>query len=387
MSEKAEKVRSIQAEVRKAKPQEGPNTLKVARPTLALDPKVLALDPTSSGCQDQTKTDVGRDTRPSILGAASVYRLNGLISIDNGDKASRDSSEDFDHSWPWNVTQSVPYSRSSTHQSPQTQSLYGTLSSVKRGRNDLASISDALFQSIPPSINATQIMREGHLRRVMSQYDLQRSESWFTSPPPTTRRPLLAQLKWSKGLIWTIYLEVQLFQTLDRDPRTPGSVVQRYIDWIDKLEEKFTTSSQINASLRETADCLMVQLQLAFLKFVVVDSALGYSLLRKALPRFLHIVAADSKLYKELPNGNLVVLFHRVVNAPRSELSRFALYDTITALILGVPTLVEYGYDDKCDSMSHGLEWIHGIYRAYTWSSNSRRVWLRRQMRLYVSRA
>ncbi|KAH7323353.1 hypothetical protein B0J17DRAFT_241069 [Rhizoctonia solani] len=76
---------------------------------------------------------------------------------------------------------------------------------------------------------------------------------------------------------------------------------------------------------------------------------------------FLRLVASDSTLYTEHPNGNLVVSFPRTLRAPQHELGRFILYDTVTALVLGVSPLVEYGYDDEWDSTPHRLEWIHGV--------------------------
>ncbi|KDN33127.1 hypothetical protein RSAG8_13784, partial [Rhizoctonia solani AG-8 WAC10335] len=76
---------------------------------------------------------------------------------------------------------------------------------------------------------------------------------------------------------------------------------------------------------------------------------------------FFQIVADDSNLFMEHPNGNLLVSFPRALSAPRYELRRFIIYDTVAAFVLGVSPLVQYGYDGECDSRSHGLEWIHGI--------------------------
>ncbi|KAG8700355.1 hypothetical protein FRC11_013012, partial [Ceratobasidium sp. 423] len=138
-------------------------------------------------------------------------------------------------------------------------------------------------------------------------------------------------------------------------------MVQGYIGWIDKLDQKFTTISRSNPSLDDIGDLLMVQLELAFLKFVVVDGPSGYTVLRKAVPRFLQLVAADTNLYSECPDGNLVISFPRTLCAPRYELEQFVIFDTIAALVFGVPPLVEYGYDGECDSSLHELEWLHGI--------------------------
>ncbi|KAG8756081.1 hypothetical protein FRC11_005554, partial [Ceratobasidium sp. 423] len=186
---------------------------------------------------------------------------------------------------------------------------------------------------------------------------LQRFSSWFVAPSAPIRDALITRLKGSMRMIWTLSLGTKLFQARNQDPRS--TTVRRYIGWIDDLEERFTTQSYCNPPTTEIADRLMIQLELVFLKFIVVDCNSGYILLRKALPKFLQLVAANN-LYTVHPNGNLVVSFARTLGTARYELKRFVLYDTAAALVLGVPPLVEYGYDDGCDSELHGLEWIHG---------------------------
>jgi hypothetical protein len=63
----------------------------------------------------------------------------------------------------------------------------------------------------------------------------------------------------------------------------------------------------------------------------------------------------------EYPDGSLVVSFTRALSSPKHELERFIIYDTATSFILGVPPLVEYGYNNDSRCVSHGFEWIHGI--------------------------
>jgi hypothetical protein len=92
-----------------------------------------------------------------------------------------------------------------------------------------------------------------------------------------------------------------------------------------------------------------------------VDSTSGYALLQKSLPIFLQLVATDPGLHVERPNGSLVISFPRVINGARHELRRFVTYDTIGALLLGVPSLVEYAYDGEFDSETPGFDWVHGI--------------------------
>ncbi|KDN33694.1 hypothetical protein RSAG8_13213, partial [Rhizoctonia solani AG-8 WAC10335] len=205
------------------------------------------------------------------------------------------------------------------------------------------------------------MMREDHFGRVIYEYNLQRANYWFMVPSPAIRDSLLVQLKQSERMTWTMYLAARLLQALSANPAHGSTPVQGYIGWIDKLEQKFTAGSDSSLPLKDIVDRFAVQLELAYLHFTLVDSILGYNLLQKALPRFFQIVADDSNLFMEHPNGNLLVSFPRALSAPRYELRRFIIYDTVAAFVLGVPPLVQYGYDGECDSSSHGLEWIHGI--------------------------
>jgi hypothetical protein len=90
----------------------------------------------------------------------------------------------------------------------------------------------------------------------------------------------------------------------------------------------------------------------------------GYTLLRKALPKFLQLVVSDSGLYTE-HNGHLVVSFSGVLSAPRYEVRRFVTYDTLTGFLLGVSPLVEYWYDVRSGDEPHGFDWPHGIPAAF----------------------
>ncbi|KAJ1305591.1 hypothetical protein OPQ81_000588 [Rhizoctonia solani] len=155
----------------------------------------------------------------------------------------------------------------------------------------------------------------------------------------------------------TMYLGAKLFQVLSQD----STAARGCAGWIDDLERKASTDSHSNLPVNDTANYLMIRLELSFLKFATVDTASGYNLLRKALPMFFQLVATETDLYKEHPNGNLVVSFLRTLNSTPHEFQRFVIYDTISALILGVPPLVEYGYDGGCDSSSYVFEWVHGI--------------------------
>ncbi|CAE6519233.1 unnamed protein product [Rhizoctonia solani] len=295
------------------------------------------------------------DPEPSMLWATMVYDATLPSPLTNDDKV--------DSFWSWHRIQSAAPRPSPTRRSPNTGAFLDVTSGTPPGRAYLVSVIEALSASIPPSVHAPQIVREGNFIRILHEYQLQRVSYWFMTPPVAIRHALIARLKNSKTIIWTMCLGVKLFQALGQNPRGPA--IRGYIGWIDKLEQKFVTDfvtqSHSDPTLDDIADCLLAQLELAYLRFVTVDSPSGYALLQKSLPRFLHLVAADPSLYLEHPSNSLVVSFPRTFSAPRYELKRFVMYDTAASLVLGLPPLVEYGYDCECDSSSHGLEWIHGV--------------------------
>jgi hypothetical protein len=97
------------------------------------------------------------------------------------------------------------------------------------------------------------------------------------------------------------------------------------------------------------------------LKFSLVDLTSGYTALRNALSRFLQLAAISPSLLIEEPNGSLVISLSRTLCTPRYELTRFVLYDVISAFLFGMPSLAEYGYDGECGPENHGFEWVHGI--------------------------
>ncbi|KAJ1305584.1 hypothetical protein OPQ81_000582 [Rhizoctonia solani] len=298
----------------------------------------------SESWQGSADTNVDHDPGPSILGAAMIYRMSRTISSADDVREHVDPSEGFDPSWPQEQGQLAVYSHSRTHQSSHTRATR------------------AMYQSIPPSVDATQIMREGYIVRVINEYHLRRVNAWFMPPPTLIRDSLVARLKGEPA-------------------KTPlNTAVGRYIGWIDNLEQRLTRYSCNHPSTNDVADCLMAQLELAFLKFTIVDNVSGYISLKKALPGFFQLVAGDTNLYTEHSNGYLIVSFPRTLSSPRHELKRFVLYDTVSSLVLGIPPLVDYGYDEECDPGSHGLEWVHGIPVALmeiisqinTWRAGSR---------------
>ncbi|CAE6529951.1 unnamed protein product [Rhizoctonia solani] len=312
----------------------------------------------SKNRQGSTDADTDYNPRPSILGVALLHRLRRPVPTDNNDRVSIDSTEDFDRSWPQDLSPLTVHSRSRTPQSSSTRRSFDAAFGAGSNGDDLRRIIQVLCRSIPPLVDTTQMLREDHLMCVINEYDIQRVSYWFTTPSSAIGGYVVAQSKRSKEMMWTIYLGARLFQALSRD--SYGTVVQGCIIWIDRLERRFTSTSS-NLPLDEIADRFMAQLELGFLKFSMVGIDSAYALCQKVLPWFLQLVAADEKLYIERPDGNLVVSFARTLSATRPELGRFVLYDTAAVFLFGVPPLVEYGYDGEWDSGSHELEWVHGV--------------------------
>ncbi|CAE6432353.1 unnamed protein product [Rhizoctonia solani] len=290
------------------------------------------------GRQNPDRNDTDRNPRASIQ--AAVPLSNAIIHVppNNEDFSTTHLSDGSRYQWSHKGNKLTATWHSPIHKSSKAGALLNISSRIKPTNNYcLARILEILRECIPPVVNATRSIKEGHLARILYEYRAQRCSLWFMNPPAA----ILSLL------------------ALSHNPCS--AAVHEYVGWIDKLEHKFTTDYRSNPPLDDTADCLLAQLELVYLKFTTVDGVSGYALLQKALPRFLRLVAADTSLFMEHPNGNLVVSFSRTLGAPRYELERFVLYDTTAAFILGVPPLVEYGYDSGCNCVSHGFEWIHGI--------------------------
>ncbi|CAE6444633.1 unnamed protein product [Rhizoctonia solani] len=317
------------------------------------------------GGRGPNETTAGHVVRPSILGAALLYRISRPTPSANDSYDNTNSSEDHEQSWPQDQSQSIVYSRIPARQHHRVSRLYDPTSSTDSTKNDLIRFIQAFCQSIPPSIDITQMMREGHFARVTNEYHSQRVSYWFMPPSLAIRGTVVDRLRWSKRMTRVMYLTAKVFQALGQDTQTGGSTVKGYIGWIDKFEQRFTTDSSQGLPLNDIGEHLMVYIEATFLKFTIVDNTSGYTLLQKALPKFLQIVAVNPDLYVERPNGDLVVSFPRTLGAPRHELRRFVTYDTIAALLLGVTPLAEYGYDDECSKETPGFDWVHGIPSAF----------------------
>ncbi|KAF8685626.1 hypothetical protein RHS04_00773 [Rhizoctonia solani] len=215
-----------------------------------------------------------------------------------------------------------------------------------------------VYRSIIPSVDGAQATRESYFALIANEYIYSVLSFRFMAPSPTIRTSVAVRVRGSRATR-AMYLGTMILQGLNHDFRTHDTPLKKYLDWINEFERRFITNFGRSSRLEDVGDCLAAHIELAVLRFFLRDSASAYSLFRAGLSKFFLLIAADSGLLSEQPNGNLTVSFPRVLGSPRYELSRFVLYDTILSFLLGVPPLLEYGYEGTCES--DGFEWIHGI--------------------------
>ncbi|CAE6450801.1 unnamed protein product [Rhizoctonia solani] len=303
------------------------------------------------------RTCANREVNSSLYGSTILFTMTRPVPCIREDYTGTRSPEDSNYPRSQNQSQ-LTYGLLGRYNSSTIEPCDKAFDAQPSG-NRLSTTIRALFTSIPPSVDATHIMRDVHIVRVIGEYQTERVNYWFASPPSSLRDSLMARLNGSKAIVKALDLGVKLLQAVSQEPR--GTGVLKCVSWIDKLEQRLESDFHDSATLSAAGDCLLAELELAFLKSSIISSMSGYVTLQKALPRFLHLLAANPDLYAENRGGNLVVSFPRTFSAPQHELKRFVMFDTAAALVLGVPPLVEYGYDGECDAASHGLECIHGV--------------------------
>ncbi|CAE6348644.1 unnamed protein product [Rhizoctonia solani] len=276
------------------------------KPSLTNEVRSETLNAAETGLPKDKRDRIGGNTtrifRPPIPGNGMLYRINGTAASARNKHVTLNASMEFNRLWPQDQSQPAVYFR---YVSPDKQTS-NTGSSTYLPDNGLIPVIEAFCQSVPRSVDATQTMRGDYFGHILHTF-------------------------------------------------------AEHIGWIDKLEPKFTTTSCNSPSLDDIGERLMVHLTLASLKYNLIDLASGYQLLRNSLPKFLQLAAADNTLLIERPDGSAVVSFPHALGASRYELRRFAVIEAVSAFLLGVPPLLEYGYNGECDSEHNGFEWIYGV--------------------------
>ncbi|CAE6413763.1 unnamed protein product [Rhizoctonia solani] len=288
-----------------------------------------------------------------------THSSTGCIPVLTENRTGIHSLEIFNSSWPQNQTQPTPRRRAPLHETSSIKNSPRTKADIQFVMRHISKSIEFLCTAIPPPVFSAQTPGESRFIHMLNDYQMQRSSFFFMPPPAQARVYMMKRLSNSRITKWALYLGVRIFGALgqDRSDWNTGG----YIGWIDKFEQRIVHSTIKNSSLSDLADRLMAQLELTYLGFIAAGSTLGYQLLQKALPGFLRLVAADPNLIAEQPDGGLLVSFPRAFGTSPQEIKRFIIYDMATGFLLGVPPLLEYDYYGKCDPVSHGSEWIHGV--------------------------
>ncbi|CAE6465291.1 unnamed protein product [Rhizoctonia solani] len=315
----------------------------------------------SGDWRDPTDQTTGHTVESSFRGVALLYKTSVAASATDGN-FSGESAMDFGCLRPQDQSQSIVFSPPSTRQPNHARRTFSVTSGMRTAGNDPISKVKALYRSIPPSVDATQTIKENHLARIAGEYVFQVLSFKFMAPSSIIRKSLAGRVRGNRAL-QAMYLGASILRALNRDLQARDSTLKRYVGWIDKLEQRFTTDFRGSRPLSDVGDCLAAHIELSYLKFMLVDSASAYTLLRAALPKFLPLAAAEPQLLIEQAHSNLNISLPRTLGSSRYELARFAMYDVILAFLLGTTPLIEYGYEGGCEY--DGFEWIHGIPSAF----------------------
>ncbi|KAG8777535.1 hypothetical protein FRC12_000322 [Ceratobasidium sp. 428] len=227
------------------------------------------------------------------------------------------------------------------------------------GAKDLTRMANLLCRSIPPAVGGDASLRGSHVLYILGEYERLRLSKFFLPLPPSKRGILVSRLENSGTALWLMYLGAKILRALSES--SSSNVVQPYVHWIDKFDQQATSLCQ-NASVDDLGNRFTALIELSFLKFVVVGYAAGYSVLRRSAPMFFQLFAADPSLWFE-QNGRLLISLSRALSAERYEIRRFVFYDTMLALVLGLPPLVEYDSSEFpiISELVEPLDGVHGV--------------------------
>ncbi|CEL62693.1 hypothetical protein RSOLAG1IB_05049 [Rhizoctonia solani AG-1 IB] len=297
--------------------------------------------------REPTSTSTNYVFEQSILGAALLSRTRSRVSDMDG-VATGNLLKDYDRSWPHEQSQSIVYSRWSRSRPGCATWTPGAASCRRPATNDLIRAIEAVCQTIPPSVGV-QITVEDRFVHAANEYLFQRLCFWIMSPSSALCHSIVNQLRGSNRTIRALYLAAGFLQTPSQDPSIRSSVTQGHLSCASGLEKKMTTDPY-SSPRSDIRDHLMAHLELAALKFSLMDSSSGYTALRHALPKFLQLAVTDPRILVEQSDGNLAVSFTRMFDTFQYELTRFVSYEVVSAFLLGLPPLVDYVHDSQWSS-------------------------------------
>ncbi|CAE6455533.1 unnamed protein product [Rhizoctonia solani] len=217
---------------------------------------------------------------------------------------------------------------------------------------------------IPRGINANRQMRGSYLSFILEGYESHRVNKFFRPPAISMRGFLRIQMKRSHGIIGFMYLAAKVFEALAGKQEV---AIQSCSQWVTRYSKHVMNPDEpLNPypSIQEIEDRLGGLIELAFLQFIVLGTAAGYTTLRLALPTFLRLVSDDPNLCVEQKhNGLLCISLPGVLSSSRVDIRRFVFHDIMYSLVLGLPTLADYdsaGFPIVPGS-NNSIDWVHGV--------------------------
>ncbi|KAG9126895.1 hypothetical protein FRC07_001506 [Ceratobasidium sp. 392] len=154
----------------------------------------------------------------------------------------------------------------------------------------------------------------------------------------------------------SMLLGAKIFQALldnfDRTDWRPG-LTRR----IDQLHRLIDANPNQTSSTLELENRLTGVMDLANFKFIMADTASGYSLMKHAAPLFHRVACSYPMIWTDM---GAISLPH-AINLPNPEIFRFVWMDTISALIFGTNPLLCYDGSSEHIKFGHRqLEWMYG---------------------------
>ncbi|CAE6502647.1 unnamed protein product [Rhizoctonia solani] len=154
----------------------------------------------------------------------------------------------------------------------------------------------------------------------------------------------------------TLYLGARISQALLDDTNWQG-----YIGWIDTFHNRIlgTHSSLIEVNANHLADRLAASCNLAVYAFMILNSSIGYTIFRKGAPIFLQLAAKFPNIWK----GDSAISLSQALSAPRHELGKFAVMDTVAALAFGIAPLIHYDTTIRAEDHTPGqFQFLEPVY-------------------------
>ncbi|CAE6480165.1 unnamed protein product [Rhizoctonia solani] len=208
--------------------------------------------------------------------------------------------------------------------------------------------------NIPRSIPFDPTMLDDIKSLIVSQYVKISQEALFKPPPLSIEAGVLRRISDSTITHWSMYLGARLITDI-----LNGNNIQKYLGLIFRFCQQLTETPSSNEQMPSLRGRLSGLYDLMCFGAIISGTATGYSLLRRCTPVLLRLAA----LYPNLWVNNSSISVPETFRNWQYEVTQFIIHDTITALALGIPSILQYdttaSWVDKAPG--HYMEWVHGF--------------------------